>query len=92
MAYARDYVVQEREVKRHDDLMNRLYRYCVGYRVSTFVERTEPISAGELESEAVVDVDARRARPAAGGSGVRTRVLPEPVTVAGPSSTGVDSI
>jgi hypothetical protein len=92
MAYARDYVVQEREVKRRDDLMNRLYRYCVGYRVSTFVERAEPISAGELESEAVVDVDARPARPAASGSGVRTRVLAEPVTVAGPASTAVDSV
>jgi hypothetical protein len=84
LVHARDCIVQEREVRRRDDLTNRLYRYCVGYRVSPYFERTESISVGELEPV----LDARRAtRPAAVGSGVRARVVSEPVTVAGARST-----
>lgn len=76
LVHARDCFVQQREVKRRDDLMNRLYRYSVGYRVSTFLEQADTAITGGLVIMPMVDVEPMSSsKVAAGAPGVHTRVL-----------------
>ena len=74
LVHSRCCFLHQRSVKRRDDLMNRLYRYCVGYRVSALLE--DPVSAivGGLVLEPVVEVEVRNAprRPAFFAPGVHT--------------------
>jgi hypothetical protein len=85
LVFARACSVQQGEAKRKDDLMYRLYRYSVDYRVSSFLEQPDVLGASELVSESVVDAEARRAARVAspGTSGVRTRIVPESTAPAG---------
>lgn len=72
LVHGRDCFVQQLEVKRRDDLMNRLYRYSVGYRVSAFLEQPDTAIRGGLVVQPVVEVQPRRGlRLAAGAPGVR---------------------
>lgn len=82
IVHSREFFVQQSDVKRRDDLMNRLYRYCVGYRVSALLEQTDTAIVGSLVIRPVVDVVPKTsARPANGAPGVSARVLSEPVVI-----------
>lgn len=82
IVHSREFFVQQSDVKRRDDLMNRLYRYCVGYRVSALLEQTDTPIVGNLVIQPVVDVVPKTsAKPGHGAPGVSARVLSEPVVV-----------
>jgi hypothetical protein len=83
LVYARDCVVQQRQVTRRDDLINRLYRYCVDYRVSAVLEQPAALAGAGLAIEPILDAEARRAaRLANSTSGVRARITPDPSAAA----------
>jgi hypothetical protein len=73
LVHGRCCFLHQRAVKRRDDLMNRLYRYCVTYRVSTWLDDPVPAIFSGLVSEPVVEVNplAAPARLAAASPGVR---------------------
>jgi hypothetical protein len=82
IVHSREFFVQQSDVKRRDDLMNRLYRYCVGYRVSALLEQTDTSIVGSLVIKPVVEVVPKTsARPANGAPGVTAQVLSEPVII-----------
>jgi hypothetical protein len=59
LVHSRCCFLHQRSVKRRDDLMNRLYRYCVSYRVSALLENPVAASVGSLVLEPMVEVEAR---------------------------------
>jgi hypothetical protein len=74
LVHSRCCFLHQRSVKRRDDLMNRLYRYCVSYRVSALLEDPVPAVVGGLVLEPAVEIEARRVPrpPAHFAPGVRT--------------------
>lgn len=85
LVHARDCFIKQREIKRRDDLMNRLYRYCISYRVSALLEQPDTPIIGGLVIEPVVEVlPSSSSMSAAGAPGVRARVLDEPIAQAIP--------
>jgi hypothetical protein len=74
LVHSRCCFLHQRSVKRRDDLMNRLYRYCVSYRVSALLEDPVAAGVGGLVLEPMVEVEARNAPrpPAHSAPGVRS--------------------
>ncbi|WP_139307328.1 hypothetical protein [Micromonospora pattaloongensis] len=73
LVFARPLFFSQRQLRRQDDLMNRLYRICAEYRVSTFLdERFPSVSAPLVETPRIDITDFSRAvRPAPGHPGTR---------------------
>jgi hypothetical protein len=90
LVFARPLFFSQRQVRRQDDLMNRLYRVCVDYRVSTYLdERFASVSAPLVETPRVDLTDLSRAvRPAPGHPGTRAELV---TGSAAPTTTPADS-
>ena len=56
IAFARTAFIQQRQLKRRDDLRNRLYRLSATYRVSTLLEEHATSVAGSLVLDPQVDL------------------------------------
>jgi hypothetical protein len=74
LVHSRCCFMHQRSVKRGDDLMNQLYRYCVTYRISALLEDSMAAGVGSLVIEPMVEVEARNVRrpPAYFAPGVRS--------------------
>lgn len=57
LVFSRAHFLHQRQMKRRDDLMNRLYRYSVGYRVSALLEQRETPISGTLVATPVVELE-----------------------------------
>jgi hypothetical protein len=71
-AFTRTAFIQQRQLKRRDDLMNRLYRLSATYRVSTLLEDTSTSVAGSLVLDPQVElIPNQPPRPAHQGPATR---------------------
>jgi hypothetical protein len=86
VAFGRGLFFSQRQLRRHDDLMNQLYRLCIEYRVSTYLdERVPSVSAPLVETTDIEVRDDRRtsSRTGSGAPGTRPVVTDGPLALPG---------